>query len=122
MKKQWKAFLKNNGTLWSYGIVPALVRQLDEAQDETTKQKALDGLATQGVGLDKNDNLVYMMDMVYSFASDNYISLVEYAKLHGKSDASVRQKAQRGGFRTAKKIGRNWVIDKNEPYTDLRKK
>lgn len=53
---------------------------------------------------------------------ENLISLVEYAELHKKEQSSVRQKALRGGFKTAKKIGRNWVIDKNEPYTDYRKK
>jgi hypothetical protein len=50
------------------------------------------------------------------------ISLTEYAKIHGKEQSSVRQKAERGGFQTARKIGRNWVIDRDEPYTDNRKK
>lgn len=50
------------------------------------------------------------------------ISLVEYAKLHGKEESTVRRKAIRGGFKTAQKIGRNWVIDKDEPYTDHRHK
>ena len=116
--------MKDNQSNWSYGIVPALVQQLDDAQDDATKQKALAALATQGVGLDDKENLVFMMDLVRMsvIASDDYISLAEYASLHGKSVFSVRQKAQRGGFRTAKKIGRNWVIDRNEPYEDLRKK
>ena len=48
------------------------------------------------------------------------ISLTEYAKKHGKAPVSVRQKAQRGGFQTAQKIGRNWVIDEDEPYEDER--
>jgi hypothetical protein len=48
------------------------------------------------------------------------ISLSEYAEKHGKAPVSVRQKAQRGGFQTAQKIGRNWVIDENEPYEDDR--
>ena len=48
------------------------------------------------------------------------ISLAEYAERHGKAPVSVRQKAQRGGFQTAQKIGRNWVIDENEPYDDGR--
>jgi hypothetical protein len=50
------------------------------------------------------------------------ISLVEYAAIHGKEQSSVRQKAERGGFQTARKIGRNWVIDSEEPYIDKRKK
>lgn len=54
--------------------------------------------------------------------TEELISLTEYAKLHGKSPGTIRQKAQAGGFKTARKIGRNWVIDKNEPYTDNRVK
>ena len=48
------------------------------------------------------------------------ISLSKYAAAHGKAAISVRQKACRGGFKTAKKIGRNWVIDSDEPYSDRR--
>lgn len=50
------------------------------------------------------------------------ISIVEYAKKHGRDPATAQQKAARGGFATAVKIGRNWVIDENEPYTDGRRK
>lgn len=50
------------------------------------------------------------------------ISLAEYAKIHGREPASVRQRALRHGFKTAKKIGRNWVIDSDEPYSDNRKR
>lgn len=48
------------------------------------------------------------------------ISLIEYAERHGKSRTTVQQKAKRGGFKTAQKIGRNWVIDEDEPYEDNR--
>ena len=48
------------------------------------------------------------------------ISLREYAELHGRAHDSVRQKVLRGGFKTARRIGRNWVIDSDEPYTDER--
>ena len=48
------------------------------------------------------------------------ISLKEYAERHGKAPVSVRQKAARGGFKTAKNIGRDWIIDENEPYDDRR--
>ncbi len=53
---------------------------------------------------------------------EELISLAEYAKLHHRALATVRQKVLRGGFKTARKIGRNWVIDKNEPYIDGRVK
>ena len=48
------------------------------------------------------------------------ISLAEYAQLHGKHRVSVAQKAKRGYFKTARKIGHAWVIDSDEPYEDCR--
>lgn len=51
----------------------------------------------------------------------NLISLAEYAKLHNVTADTVRQKILRG-YLSATKIGRNWVIDKNEPYIDYRRK
>lgn len=50
------------------------------------------------------------------------ISLAEYAAKHGKSHIAARKMAQRGGFQTAVKIARNWIIDENEPYPDARLK
>lgn len=50
------------------------------------------------------------------------ISLAEYAERHGKCQESARKMAQRGGFQTAQKIGRNWVIDSEEPWPDRRVK
>ena len=50
------------------------------------------------------------------------ISLAEYAEKHGKCQESARKMAQRGGFQTARKIGRNWVIDSEEPWPDRRVK
>lgn len=48
------------------------------------------------------------------------ITLKEYAEHHGKNPVVVRQKAIRGGFQTAKKIGRDWFIEESEEYTDNR--
>lgn len=50
------------------------------------------------------------------------ISLAEYAALHGKAKISARKLAQRGRFKTAQKIARNWVIDDAEPWPDRRVK
>ena len=50
------------------------------------------------------------------------ISLKEYAERNGKDPATARQMALRGGFQTAQKIGRDWVIDDHEPYPDRRVK
>lgn len=45
---------------------------------------------------------------------------MEYAALHGRSARSVRQKAKTRGFRTARKIGHNWMVDADEPYSNNR--
>lgn len=50
------------------------------------------------------------------------ITLKDYAIRLGKNPVVSRQKALRGGFRTARKIGRDWFIDEDEPYTDNRVK
>lgn len=52
----------------------------------------------------------------------NFISLAEYAKLVNRNVSCVRKKAESGDLITARKIGRNWVINKNEKYTDNRVK
>ena len=48
------------------------------------------------------------------------ITLKEYAERLGKNPVVVRQKAIRGGFKTAIKFGRDWIIDENEVYVDNR--
>ena len=48
------------------------------------------------------------------------VSLREYAEAHGRDPATDRQMALRGGFETARKIGRNWVIEDTEPWPDRR--
>ena len=50
------------------------------------------------------------------------ITLKEYAIRLGKDPAVARQKANRNGFKTAQKIGRDWFIDEDEPYEDNREK
>ena len=45
---------------------------------------------------------------------------VAYAKINSVNSSTVRQRALRGAYHTALKIGRNWVIDKNEPHVDHR--
>ena len=52
--------------------------------------------------------------------TEELISLTEYAQLNGIDPATVRQRALRGAYKTARKIGRNWVIDKNESHVDHR--
>lgn len=50
------------------------------------------------------------------------ITLKEYAERLGKNPVVVYQKARYGTLKTAKKMGRDWFIDENEPYTDQRVK
>jgi hypothetical protein len=50
------------------------------------------------------------------------ISLGEWAKKRGIHPDTARQRAIRGALKTARKIGRNWVIDSDEPLIDHRYK
>lgn len=51
----------------------------------------------------------------------NLISLGDWANSNGMDPATARQRAGRGAFKTAQKIGRNWVIDEDEKLVDHRK-
>lgn len=44
------------------------------------------------------------------------ISLADYAKIHDKSNDTIRRLAEYGNLITAQKIGRNWVVDSEEDY------
>ena len=48
------------------------------------------------------------------------ISLAEYAARNNRTPDTARQMALRGGFTTARKIGRNWVIEDTETWPDRR--
>lgn len=50
------------------------------------------------------------------------ITLKEYAIRHERDPTVMRHKAQRGGFKTAVKFGRDWIIDEDEPLVDNRVK
>lgn len=50
------------------------------------------------------------------------ISLTEWAAKNGIDDSTARQRAARGAFETAQKIGRNWAIDEDEPLVDHRRR
>jgi hypothetical protein len=73
MREQWRKFLQDNESNWTYGIVPAMVERLAEAvelgDDEKIKD-LLDGLYTQGVMLDDNGNLCFVADYIYLFRTD----------------------------------------------------
>lgn len=50
---------------------------------------------------------------------NNLITASEYAILHAVSPRAIRKKAQYGTLK-AVKVGRDWLIDKSEPYIDNR--
>lgn len=50
------------------------------------------------------------------------ISLKDYADQIGKPYPLVYQKAVRGGFETAQKVGSHWMIDASEPWVDMRQR
>lgn len=50
------------------------------------------------------------------------ITAKEYAARNGLSHDNVRHKCQRGSYKTAQKIGRDWLIDESEPDIDRRVK
>jgi len=50
------------------------------------------------------------------------VSLTEYAEIHGKSSDTLRRLAENGVLKTARKIGRNWVVNRNEVYPVKKRK
>lgn len=48
------------------------------------------------------------------------ITIKEYARRVGKTPDSVYQKIKYGSMKTAVKIGRDWLIDEDEPWADQR--
>lgn len=53
---------------------------------------------------------------------EGYITLKEWAQAHGIDPATARQRALRGAFKTAEKIGNLWVIKADEQLIDHRRK
>lgn len=48
------------------------------------------------------------------------ITLKEYALNHNIDPATARQRAIRGAYKTAEKVGRDWLIDADEEHIDGR--
>ena len=55
-------------------------------------------------------------------AMKDYTTLTEWAKAHGIDPATARQRAIRGAFETAEKMGRIWIIRVDEQLIDHRRK
>lgn len=52
----------------------------------------------------------------------DFVSVKEYAEIVGRAANSIRKSCERGRFKSARKIGRDWFIDRNEPFVDHRTK
>lgn len=50
------------------------------------------------------------------------ITIKEYADRNGLNHSNVRHKCQRGSYASAVKMGRDWLIDEDEPDVDRRVK
>ncbi|MCL2277190.1 MAG: DNA cytosine methyltransferase [Treponema sp.] len=50
------------------------------------------------------------------------VSLSEYAEIHGRSSDTLRRLAENGNLKTARKIGRNWVVNNKEVYPVKKRK
>ena len=74
--------------------------------------------------LDDNGNEVILDEKgqipAFHIGGSDLITLKEWAVRNGISPATARQKAGRGGFMTARKVGRDWMISASEPRTDNR--
>lgn len=53
---------------------------------------------------------------------EGYITLKEWAQKNGITHDTARQRANRGAFNTAKKIGNLWIIKADEQLIDHRRK
>jgi hypothetical protein len=71
-------------------------------------------------------NLLYEDDIILDLFSEAgatvMIPLKEWADEHGMADSTARQRAARGAFKTARKVGRDWMIDRSEERIDHRYK
>ena len=51
---------------------------------------------------------------------DNLIPIAQYAEAHGLTANAIRRRCIRGTLPGAVKLGRDWFIPSNQPYTDNR--
>jgi len=61
-------------------------------------------------------------NLINNVRATNLVKISTYAKIYNVNENSVRRKILHGDFESAQKIGRDWVLDKDEPFIDKRKK
>jgi hypothetical protein len=82
-----------------------------------TEKALLDRLAQQYAGGNRTNLVRIMMDEANrKNKKRDKVTLAEYARIHEKDYANTRRKLLAGGFETAEKVGRQWLIDPDEPY------
>lgn len=113
----------------SYTVIPLWVK----VWEETHKDKDGNIIKVTRRERTRTDNTLYDTRLYLSEESEEYterltrfdygfITLKKWAIKNGIKPDTARQKANRGGFETAVKMGRDWMIDANEEPRDLRKK
>ena len=50
------------------------------------------------------------------------ITIKDYAERNGLRHTTVKQRCERGCYKTARKLGRDWIIDENDNFADGRVK
>lgn len=55
-------------------------------------------------------------------ALQDYMTIAEYAELHGISVNTIKKRIQRRSYKTAIKIGNVYILNKYETYVDGRNK
>lgn len=98
---QHSADLENPQPFLTNNLIDALFSLLDDNGNE--------------VILDENGQIPSL-----NIGGSELIPLKEWAIRNGISPATARQKAGRGGFITARKVGRDWMISAAEPKIDNR--
>lgn len=97
-----------------------LTYQIMDIEDLNNSVYSNSGMTAEDCGYTYEDKI--LMILIKKESVKQLISLTEYAAKIGKEASYVRRKAEKGDFKTAQKIGRNWVINENEPYVDNRRK
>lgn len=116
-------------TLKTLRIIKGIIPECEEtdtsicAEDFRETRKALDKIIRLvETELDTQQDAEAHSEVTIEMELGKEITLKEWARIHGMDESSARQKARRGGFRTAHKKGRDWFISELEINPDGRKR
>jgi len=103
------------------GISPAAGNNLDAMASKGTLIREIIAVYDNGiktVGYRDHQNRLAGVQ----YEPTEFVPVAEYAKAHGVTPATMCQRIARGASASAKKIGNNWVIDRDEVYVDGRRR